>query len=106
MTFNNRAADRQADTHAALLGRVERIEERLGALRLESHARVFDAQPHMIPTFSFGLYDQLSWPIFHAAHCIRSVQEQIQNHLLKLYAVTRDLRKILCEIRMQSDLSS
>lgn len=78
MTFNNSAADRQADTHAALLlGRVEGIEERLGALRFESHARVLDAQSNVIPAFFFGLYDKLPRAVQDATHRIRRVQEQI-----------------------------
>src|SRR5204863_786277 len=48
MSLDNRAADKQANTHAAALGRVESIEHRVEALRRKAHACVADGQTHPV----------------------------------------------------------
>src|SRR3989442_8723214 len=54
MFLDYRAADRQPDTHAAALGRVERIEQPVHGLRPDADTGIPHGHAHTIPAFSFG----------------------------------------------------
>src|SRR6202163_3283259 len=51
MFFDDRTADRQPDTHAVALGRVERIEQLVHALTLDADTSIPHRHAHMIPAF-------------------------------------------------------
>jgi hypothetical protein len=101
MTLDDRAADGQADAHAAALGRVEGLEEAVHAPRVEAHPRILHGQPRAIAFASLGPDHQLPRTVLDGAHRLRGVQEQVQDDLLELHAVARDGRKFLREFRPQ-----
>src|SRR6267142_4525812 len=51
MSFDDRTADRQPDTHAVALGRVERIEQLVHALALDADTSIAHRHAHMIRAF-------------------------------------------------------
>src|SRR5712691_2038755 len=51
MFFDDRTADRQPDTHAVALGRVERIEQLVHALTRDADTSIPHRHAHMIPAF-------------------------------------------------------
>ena len=51
MSLDDRTADRQPDTHAVALGRVERIEQLVHALTLDADTGIPHRHAHMIPAF-------------------------------------------------------
>src|SRR5258705_8797698 len=54
MSLDYRAADGQPDTHAAALGRVERIEQLVHGLRLDADTGIPHGHAHTILAVSFG----------------------------------------------------
>ena len=55
VAFDDGAADRQPDAHAAWLGAVERFEQPLGSLRVHSDSCVLDRQSHAVVRVVLGL---------------------------------------------------
>jgi len=51
MSLDDRTADRQPDTHAVAFGRVERIEQLVNALMLDSNTGIPQRHAHMTRTF-------------------------------------------------------
>ena len=68
MILDNGAANRQADPHAASLGRVKSIEQAVGILRIESRSCVLHSHTNLIIRFSLGSDDQLPRTIFNISH--------------------------------------
>ena len=99
MTLDNGAADGQADPHAATLGGVERFEEPIHALRVETHARILHASGAHDRRLPFGSDHQLPRTIVDTAHRVRGVQEQVQDDLLKLDTIADDRRKVVGKFR-------
>jgi hypothetical protein len=56
----------------------------------------------MIPLIPFGSDEQLSWAVVNCAHRIRSIPEQVQNHLLERNAITCNSREIIGKFRPQN----
>jgi len=54
MRLDDFAGDRQAETHAALLGRGKRLEQPLGQFRRDSRAGIGDSEFHRISQRSRG----------------------------------------------------
>src|SRR6266446_6996228 len=101
MTLDNGATDAQSDSHTVILSCVERFEEPVGSLRIETNPRIFHAEEHPI-TFAFGLDQQLPGAIMDGIHRIRSIPEEVQNYLLQLHAVTCDKREVVGKLRSQN----
>src|SRR5262249_47308172 len=78
MALDDRAADRQPDTHAAALCRVESIEQPVGTLGSEPHAGIPHRQSHTIADLSGGFHQQLPRAILDTQHRVRGVAEQVQ----------------------------
>jgi hypothetical protein len=55
-------------------------------LGFESHSSILHSQAHTI-AIALGFDQQLPRSIFDAAHCIRSVLQQIQDDLLELHTI-------------------
>jgi hypothetical protein len=51
MTFDDGAADRQADPHPGLFGRVERLEELVDVLQLQTDPGVVDGDAYAVAPF-------------------------------------------------------
>jgi hypothetical protein len=101
MTLHNRATDGEAYSHAAALGRVEGVEESVGVVSIESDARITDAQVY-ISCLDAGDDHELSRTIFDSAHGIARVQQQIEDHLLKLDAVAFHWRQTIGQLEAHS----
>ena len=82
MSFNNRTADRQPHSQAAKLGRVEGLEQPVDALGSLSRARVAHRDEHPFRVGFRGADEQIPGPFAHSAHCLNSVDQQVENHLL------------------------
>src|SRR6266478_2553194 len=85
-----------------MLSRVERFEEPVGSLSIETDPRIFDAEEHPIAFVSFGPDQQLPRAIMDGIHRIWSSPEEVQNHLPQLHAVTCDKRKVVGKLRSQN----
>src|SRR5713226_5376514 len=102
MTLDNGATDAQSDSHTVILSCVERFEEPVGGLRIETDPHIFHAEEHPIAFASFGRDQQLPRAIMNGIHRIRSIPEEVQNYLLKLDSVTCDKREIVGKLRSQN----
>ena len=85
-----------------MLSCVERIEEPVGSLRIESEPRIFHAEERPIAFVSFGPEQQLPAPIMDGIHRVRSIPEEVQNYLLKLHSVTCDQREVVGKLTAQN----
>src|SRR4026209_411609 len=103
MALDNRATNGRADSHAAALGSVERVEQFTLTPRFEAHARISDAQPHAVVLLPFDLDHQMSWTIVNAVHSVRRIADEVQDNLLKLNAIAHDWRKAVDELSLKVD---
>ena len=101
MSLDDRAADRQPDTHAAGLRRVEGIKELVHALMINAHARIPHGQAYTIAVLSLGSDQQLPRAIVHADHRVQGVVKQVQDDLLELDTIAGDGREIVVEFRLK-----
>src|SRR5712671_3676408 len=103
MTLDNGATDAQSDSHTVILSCVERFEESLGNLRIETDPRIFHAEEHPIFFVSFGPDQQLPGAIIDGIHRIRSIPEEVQDYLLQLHVVTCDKREVVGKLISQNN---
>jgi len=82
MFLDDRAADRQPNTHPADLGGVEGLEEPPKILRIDADASVLDAEAHAIISISLGTDQKLPGSVLNTYHCVRSIAEQVEGNLL------------------------
>jgi len=61
---------------------MKRLEQFVGALRLETGAHILHEEDHTIGSIEPGSYDQLSGTIIDRTHRVCGVQKQIQDDLL------------------------
>jgi len=99
MGFDDGATDREADSHASSLRRVEGVKESLRIVWTEAHAGILNGQAHTIAVVVFGPDQELPRTILDGAHRFRGVQEQVQHHLLQLDAVTGNRGQMAGQIR-------
>ena len=95
MFLDDRAADREPETHAIALRRIEGIEQLVHALRVNAYASIPYACTHAIAVLSLGSDQQMPGAIVHVGHCVGGVAEQVQKYLLELDPIAGDGRKIL-----------
>ena len=100
MSLDDRTADRQPDTHAAALGRVERVEQLVHALTLDADTGVPHRHAHTIPALCFGSDQQPPRAIVDTDHRVRGVAKEIQQDLLKLNTIAGDGREVVGELRL------
>src|SRR6266403_54068 len=106
MTLDNGATDGYSDSHTVIFSCVERFEEPVGSLRIETDPRIFHAEEHPIAFVSFGPDQQLPRAIMDSVHRIRSIPQEVQNYLLQLHAVTCDKREVAGKLRSQNHPAS
>ena len=102
MSLDDRAADRQPDTHTAAFGGVEGFEQPLEILRIDTDAGILHAQTHMIISFSLGSDQELPGAVLNTNHRVGSIAEQVQGDLLQLDTISDDGREVLGEFRTQN----
>src|SRR6266853_3399829 len=94
MTLDNGATDGESDSHTVILSCVERFEEPVGSLRIETDPRIFHAEEHPIAFVSFGRDQQLPRAIMDGIHRIRSIPKEVQNYLWQRNAGTVNKREV------------
>ncbi len=78
MSLNNRTTDRQSHPQATGLGRVEGLEQPVGALRGYPGTRVVYRHAHTIQFALAGADQQFARPFAHGAHRLDSVDHQVE----------------------------
>src|SRR5882724_2810380 len=101
MPLDDAAADRKADPHPRALRCVERLEELFGLLRVDTDSRVDNRQPHGVIVLQLRPHQDLPCTIGDALHRVRCIEEQIEDDLLKLNAITVDVRKVVRELHLK-----
>src|SRR6266550_7778035 len=101
MKLHNRSTDGEPYSHAAALGRVERVEESVGVTSIEPDPRITDAQVYISPVGGGGDH-QISRTIFDRAHGIARIQQQVEEHLLELDAVAFHRRQVIGQLEPDS----
>src|SRR5512143_1964181 len=97
--FDNRAGNRQSDTHAVTLCGDEWLKQLLSDFRSDTRAAVGDADPDVPVIDRYDGDDQIAClRSFHRIHCITN---QIEKHLLDLYAIGKHEidRRVELELR-------
>src|SRR5580698_8503693 len=87
----------KSDSHAVVFGCIKGLKKSVHSLGIKADARILYGESHLIVCASFRSDLQLPGTIVHAAHGVRGVLEQIQDHLLKLDAVPCHDREAFCE---------
>src|ERR1700719_1692400 len=106
MTLDNGTTDAQSDSHTVILSRVERFEEAVGSLRIETDPRIFHGEEHPMTFVSFGPDQQFPRAIMYGTHRIRSIPEKVQNYLLQLHTVTCYKWEVVGKLRSHDHLVS
>ena len=88
VTLDDRTADGKPYPQAIRFGRVERSKQLLDAAWIQADTRVSHQQFDIMVALNFRLDSERSWPIIDAGHRISCIQQQVQDDLLKLYAIT------------------
>src|SRR5438128_5988225 len=104
MRLDDRAADRQSHTHAAGLGGVEGAEELVNRVRLDTDAGVVYRYHQLIALVWPRSNDQLPQPIADGRHGLDAVHDEIEDHLLQLYAIRKRLGQLRGELQLQRHL--
>ncbi len=81
---------RKDNSHAMRLRRVESVEQLLDGVRIHSDAGIPNPQRDRIPVVGLRLDQERARTIHHTTHCVRRVQQQVQDHLLQLHAIAAD----------------
>ena len=103
MFLDNGATHGESDTHAFDFRRVERIEQFIHTLKVEPHPGIPDGHAYAIISVPRSSDQQLPRTIVDGHHCVRRVTKKVQDHLLKLDAITGDERQIIGELGLQHD---
>jgi len=90
MGLDDGAAHRESDPHAIALGRIERFEELVRALRPEADSSIRDAQAHVVAHIQRRFDDQLPGSILNSRHRLRGIAYQVEDDLLQLDAIAGD----------------
>ena len=102
MSLDDRAADRQPNTHTAAFGGIEGFEQPLEILRIDTDAGILHAETNMIICFSLGSDQELPGAVINTNHRVGSITEQVEGDLLQLDTVSDDGGEILGEFRTQN----
>src|SRR6185295_9191351 len=97
MSLDDRAADRQADSHSIGLRCIESFKKFVRAFRREPDSRIAYAKMDPIALIPSGLDQQLLGATVNAHHRVRCVSYQVQDHLLELDTIADDQREVLRE---------
>src|ERR1700734_949553 len=83
------------------LGGIERIEELLESLGINSVSGVTHRQPNPVRLFPGGDDQETARTIIDGPHRVGRIEDEIQNDLLKLDTICADRRQADIEIRSQ-----
>ena len=82
MSFDNRAADREAHAHAVGLRRIEWFKETRQSFGAQSGAGVLHPEAHLVRFRLAGSDEHLSGAISNRTHCLDGVENEIEDDLL------------------------
>src|ERR1700761_5641531 len=100
MSFDDRTADRQPQSQPAGLRRMEGLEEALDSRRRQPRTGILHCDHYAIWFGLDGGDEQLSRPFRDRTHCLDSVDDEIEDNLLQLYAISFDERQTLPECHL------
>ena len=103
MGLDDGAADRQADADAVRLGRVERLEHLLDALRIEPAAGIAHLNQDDVRAVVPRHDRQEARAVADGAHGLDRIHDQVEEHLLQLDPVARHARQRPVELRPPRD---
>ena len=106
MSFDDGATDGESDPHPVMFGRVEGVKQLVHDLRVDSDAGIPHGQAQAIAVHLFCFDQQLTRAIVHVNHRVRGVAEQVEDDLLELDTVAREVREIVGELRLKHDAVS
>ena len=85
------------------LGRIERLEDLRGALRVEARARIAHLDEHRVRAVAAGDDRELAGAVADRAHGVDRVEDEVEQHLLQLHPVALHPRQSLGELGAQHD---
>jgi hypothetical protein len=89
--FDDRAADQQS--HAVGLRREERLEQPICIGRIDARAAVLHRDHRMFIVIPMGLDQQVTWVVADVGHRLDTVDDQIDEYLLKLNPIAEHGRQ-------------
>src|SRR3954447_10989762 len=96
--FDDRPGDRQAQTHAALLGRKETVEQTRQVLRIDAGAAVFDDAAYRLRIDLPRANGYAPLRDFQLGHGLYCIDDEVHDNLLQLGTVHPHLREIRRQI--------
>ena len=103
MGFDDRAADGQTHAHAVWLGREEAVEQAVEVLRDDSRAAVLDGAAQCHGMRHGGPDGDPALCASRLLHGLYGVDDEVDNHLLELDAVSQHLRHSRSEVARYRD---
>src|SRR5262249_29590328 len=89
MGLDDRAADRQAHSHAAGFRREKRTEYPLDVLRTDSRSTIGDRYHHAAVVANIRSHNEHPRPV-HGGHGLDRIRDQVQEHLMQLNPIPQD----------------
>src|SRR6266699_208018 len=93
VSFDNGLADRQPHPHSAGLCGIERLENTLEVLRIDTRSSIDYRDEGATNLALPGADRQLARPLLDRAHCFDRIQDQVQDDLLQLNTVPLNGRR-------------
>ena len=102
MTLDNGTADpTQSNTPYPRSLSCRRLRKPVSRLEVRADSHVFHAEAHPVVIIRFSSNQQIPRAIIDGAHGIRSIAEQVLNHLLQLDGIAYDERVVIGKFRPQ-----
>src|SRR5262249_40892149 len=102
VSIDDGAAYRQAHACSTGLGGVEGLEDSFEMGRFNTRAGITHGHEHAC-LILLAAYQQLSRPDVYRAHCFGSIQDEVQDHLLKLNAIPLNGKQSLRKLVLDQD---
>src|SRR5580698_5615723 len=103
MTFDNRAADRQAHSEPIGLGCIKGLEDIVQMARVESRSRILHAHAEFVALDLSRADKKHALSRVHLAHRLDGVDDQVEYHLLQLYPVALNRRQSIDQLQRDID---
>ena len=104
MSFDDGLTDRQAHPHAGVFGREEPVEKTGEMFRIDARAAVLDGAAHRLRIQKQGPDGDAAVRGCNLRHRLDGIEDQIDDDLRELDAVSHDLGQLIRELEGDSDL--
>src|ERR1700754_1682365 len=101
MSFHDRTTDREPHTKAAGLGGEEGVEQPVCILGGDPDAAIGNAQQYSLHLFLTRSDHQFARPIGDRLHCFDTVHHEVDDHLLQLDPIAKNLGQSRRQFRSQ-----